>query len=162
MEKVFFDSWREFSRLASNSKFGPQSSARSRVLDDRLKCIGKRSLLERLRSKCVHRSTRFTQAAASEFTRSADVTNSVLLVVIQQGVFSSFHLHDHAGEPLSERVVNVLRHAGSLFENGSHTLLLDELLPMRRHHHVVSEGLSKFDLVCAVHTLLTMLNAYEA
>ena len=74
----------------------------------------------------------------------------MLGIFLQKCFFGSLHLNDHAGEPLSERVVNVSRHAGSLFENGSLTLLFDELLSVRRHHDVVSEGLSEFDLVCAI------------
>jgi hypothetical protein len=46
--------------------------------------------------------------------------------------------------------MNVSRHAGSLFENGSLTLLLDKLLSVRRHHDVMSECLSEFDLIASI------------
>jgi hypothetical protein len=54
VEQVFFDSLRERLGLAGYSKFRVQRSACSRVLDDRTKCIGKSSFLERLWSKRVH------------------------------------------------------------------------------------------------------------
>src|SRR6185369_5591731 len=159
VEQVFFDSWGELSRLASDSKFRAQRSACSRVLHDRLKCIGKSSFLERLRSKRVHRATRFTQTVAGQFTRSTDVTNSMLGIFLEECFFGSLHLNNHASEPLSESVVDVSCHAGSLFENGSLTLLFDELLSVRRHHDVVSQRLSKFDLVRMICAVLRMLDA---
>jgi hypothetical protein len=158
VEQVFFDSRRKIVGLANDLKFRLQRSARSRVFYDRVKCIGKSSFLERLRSKRVHRPTRFTQTVAGEFTRSTDVTNSMLGIFLQECFFGSLHLNDHAGEPLSERIVNVSRHAGSLFENGRLTLLLDELLAVRRHHDVVSEGLSKFDFIRSIGPLFRMMN----
>src|SRR5262249_58867939 len=116
------------------------------------------SSLERLRSKRVHRSTSFTQTVAGQFTRSADVTNGMLGIFLQECFFGSLHLNNHAGKPLSQRVVNVSRHAGSLFENGSLTLLFDEFLSVGRHHDVVSKSLSKFDLVGSIGPLFCMLN----
>src|SRR5262249_36900449 len=137
-------------RLASNSKFGPQRSACGGVLDDCLKCFGKSSFLERMRSKRMHRSAGFTPTLAGQFTRSPDRTNGMVASFLQTCFLADLHLYNDARETLSERVVNVSRHAGSLFENGSLTLLLDELLSVRRHHDVVSEGLSKLDLIGSI------------
>ena len=67
-----------------------------------------------------------------------DMSDCVLGVFLQKCFFSRFHLDDHSGESLCERIVNVSRHASPFFENCSFTLLLDEVLPVRRHHHVVS------------------------
>src|SRR5262245_58851050 len=82
----------------------------------------------------------------------------MLFIMIQQSFFSSFHLHDHPGEPLSERVVNISRHTGSLFENGSLTLLLYDLLAMRRQHDVMGQRLSELDLIGSIGSLFQMMN----
>jgi hypothetical protein len=78
VEEVFFDSWRKIVGLANDLKFRVQCSACSRVLDDCPKCIGKSSSFECLRSKRMHRSTRFTQTVTGELARSTDVTNGML------------------------------------------------------------------------------------
>jgi hypothetical protein len=54
---------------------------------------------------------------------------------------------------LRKRIVDISRHARSLFENGSLTLLFDELLSMHGHHDVVSESLSKFNLIGSIEPL---------
>src|SRR5262249_4806961 len=144
--------------LANDLKFRLQRSACSRVFYDRLKCIGESSFLERLRSKRVHRSARFTQTVAGQLTRPTDVTNSMLGVFLQECFFSSLHLNNHAGEPLSEGIMNDSRHAGWLFENGCLTLLLDELLSVGSHHNVMSQRLSKFDFIGSIDALFRMMN----
>src|SRR5262249_13323036 len=144
--------------LANDLKFCLQRGACSRVFYDRAKCIGKSSFLERLRSKRVHRSARFTQTVAGQLTRSTDVTDSMLGIFLKECFLRSLHLDNHAGESLSECVVNVSRHAGSLFQNGCLTLLLYELLSVRRHHDVMSEGLSKFNFIGSIGPLFGVMN----
>src|SRR6266404_4982685 len=63
-------------------------------------------------------------------------------VFIEQGFFRCFHLQDHTRETLCERVVDITRQTGALFEDGSLALLLGDLLPMNSNHDVLRERLS--------------------
>src|SRR5262249_38817877 len=127
-----------------------QCSACSCVFDDRPKGVSKGGFLERLWSKRVHRSARFTQAVAGQLASSSNMTNSMLWILLKERFFGSLHLNNHAREALGERVVNVSRHSGSLFKNGSLTLLFDKLLSMRGHHDVMRQCLRKLDLIGSI------------
>src|SRR5206468_8988508 len=105
---------------------------------------------------------RFAQAVASQFARSADVSTSMLLVIIQECVFSRFQLHDHAGKTLRECVMDVARESIAFLQNGCLTPLFGKFIELNRQHRLVCKRLPQSNLLRPIRRPLTMTNPYEA
>ena len=59
-------------------------------------------------------------------------------------LLGGFQLHDHAGEPLRQRVVDVARHAIALGHHGGLAALRGEAGQLDRQHRLIGQGLGQF------------------
>src|ERR1700730_1413268 len=74
-------------------------------------------------------------------------------------VLGRLQLHDHTGEALRERVMNVAGHSISFFENGRSVALLSKFIQLKGEHHLMSERLSQLDFFRPIRTAIEMANA---
>src|SRR6266567_4031227 len=82
-----------------------------------------------------------------------------LAIPARNRILGCFQLHNHAGETLCERVVNVPRHSVSFFEDRSPLTLLGEFIELKREHDLMGEGLSQFNLLRPIRYTIDMANA---
>src|SRR5207249_7531278 len=76
-------------------------------------------------------------------------------------VLRRFQLHDYAGEPLSQRIVNVARHPVALSQDGSLATLLGKFMELNCQHRLVGQCLRQFDLLRPIRWAFTVTNADE-
>src|SRR5580765_3926719 len=84
---------------------------------------------------------------------------SFLATAIGNRILGCFQLHNHTGETLRERVVNVARHAISFFEDRSSLTLLGKLVQLNGKHDLMGEGLGQFNLLGPVSCTIGMSNS---
>ena len=66
----------------------------------------------------------------------------------------SLQLHDHAGESLRQRVVNVAGHAITFRNHGRLTALLRQTHQLKRQHRLMSQRPGEFDFLVTKSALL--------
>src|ERR1700682_1510744 len=86
----------------------------------------------------------------------------LLLLTVRCRILGRFQLHDHSGETLRERVMNVARHSISFFENGRQTALLGKLIELNCQHGLMGERLGQFDLLRLIRWPISMTNSDES
>src|SRR5438477_1169381 len=77
-------------------------------------------------------------------------------------ILGCFQLHNHTGETLGERVVNVPRHSVSFFKDRCALTLLGELIELKREHDLVRECLGQLDFLRPIRRTIEMANANKA
>src|SRR2546422_10201563 len=80
----------------------------------------------------------------------------------RNSILGCFQLHDHTGETLGERIVNVTRHSISFFEDRSPLTLLGKFIELKREHDLVGEGLGQLDFLRPIRRTIDMANANKA
>src|ERR1700730_18067241 len=77
-------------------------------------------------------------------------------------ILGCFQLHNHTGETLGERIMNVARHSISFFEDRSPLTLLGKLIESKRKHDLMGERLRQFNLLRPIRRTIDMANANKA
>src|SRR4029077_16569078 len=72
---------------------------------------------------------------------------SFLATAVGNSILGCFQLHNHTGETLRERVVDVARHAISFFEDRNSLTLLGKLVQLNGKHDLMGEGLGQFNVL---------------
>src|SRR4030095_5631002 len=82
-----------------------------------------------------------------------------LAIPARNRILGCFQLHNHAGETLRKRVVNVPRHSISFFEDRSPLALLGKLIELNSKHDLMGECLGQFDLLRAIRSTVGMADS---
>src|SRR6267378_3859390 len=77
-------------------------------------------------------------------------------------ILGCFQLHNHPGETLRERVVNVPCHSVSFFKDRCALTLLGKFIELKREHDLVGEGLGQLDFLRSIRRTIDMANANKA
>src|SRR5438046_7488133 len=77
-------------------------------------------------------------------------------------ILGCFQLHNHTGETLRKRVVNVSRHSISFFEYRSPPTLLGGLIEFKRKHDVMGQRPGYFYFLRPVGRTIDIANTYKA
>src|SRR6266404_4779285 len=77
-------------------------------------------------------------------------------------ILGCFQLHNHTGETLGERIMNVARHSISFFEDRGPLTLLGKLIELKSKHDLVGERLGQFNLLWPISCPVAMANANKA
>src|SRR4029077_18243043 len=160
-EQGFFNLRRENPWLTFQGEACSEGSACGCVFEHGLKGFCKPALIQRLWTQCMHRATRLAETFAGNLASATHTLHGGVGVFIEQGFFRCFHLQDHTGETLCERVVDITRQTGALFEDGSLALLLGDLLPMNSHYDVLCERLSQLYFVRPIGARFRVMDADE-
>src|SRR3982074_1159645 len=77
-------------------------------------------------------------------------------------ILCCFQLHNHTGETLGERIMNVARHSISFFENRGPLTLFGKLIELKGKHDLVGRRLGQFNLFWPLSCPVAMTNANKA
>jgi len=86
------------------------------------------------RAQRSNRPSGFTKAGSGQFTRPVDPFRSLGRIAERRRALGCFQLHDHSGESLSQRVVNVARHPVALRRDRSFTALFRQSHQLETQH----------------------------
>src|SRR5581483_448851 len=86
---------------------------------------------------------------------------AVVFLMIPLSASQKFPFFDDSGKALGQGVVNVARHAGSLFQNGGLPPLLGELVELNGQHRLMSQSLRQLDFFRSVRRPRAVANSDE-